>query len=368
MPIGNPSLRLLRAVLPMSLVWSACGCGDGQAHAESEGLVVEALPIERLDSYEVRRLFSGTVRSRRASHLGFERGGLVAQVLVDEGDVVSKGQVIARLDTAKLRAARKRVLAALDEAEAGVGISTLTANRLGELANDEFISRQSADEARFGLQAAEAKRRELEAARAQIDVDLRKSKLVAPFAGIVSARLVDEGTVVASGTPIIRFRESDQKEAVVGVPVSLKVPVGSEQELILGAERLLAPVIARVDDVDAQTRTVTLIFALPDGLQAAEGEVIRLGYARTVPGSGFWVPSTALTQGLRGMWTVYSIKEGQVAREAVEILHTETDRAFVRGTLEDGDLIVPTGLHRVVPGQHVRPSSTIPPEPLEIEP
>lgn len=366
------SSRLLWAALPISLALPACNQGNGQAHAESEGLVVHTVPITQVDAHDVRRLFSGTVRSRRASQLGFERGGLVAQVFVDEGDTVKKGQLIARLDTAQLRAARRRIVASLEEAQAGVGISTLTAERLGELANDEFISRQSADEAKFGLQAAEAKRRELEAARAQIDVDLRKSKLVAPFSGTVSARLVDEGTVVAAGMPIIRFRESDEKEAVIGVPVSLTVPVGSEQELLLNERRIPAPVTAHINDVDAQTRTVTLIFALPSDVRAAEGEVIRLALVRTVPGTGFWVPISGLTQGLRGMWTVYSIKEDEegavVAREAVEILHTETDRAFVRGTLEDGDLIVSTGLHRVVPGQRVRVSPAAPETAQETRP
>jgi RND family efflux transporter MFP subunit len=278
-------------------------------------------------------------------------------VFVDEGDRVEAGQLIAKLDTAQLRAARRRVAASLDEAAAGVGISTLTADRLGQLAEEQYISRQSADEARFSLRAAEAKQLQLRAALEQIDVDLRKSRLVAPFSGIVSTRLVDEGTVVAAGSPVIQFRESDEREAVVGLPRTVRVDVGSIQELVLDGRSFEAKVTSIVNDVNARTRTVTVILELPNDIAAADGQVVDLVHRREVEDSGFWVPTTALTEGLRGTWTVYSVEaEGDalvVRREAVEVLHAETDRAFVRGTLEASERIIATGLHRVVPGQRV---------------
>ena len=301
-------------------------------------------------------------RSRRASQLGFERPGLVAKVFVDEGDAVEEGQLIAQLDTAQLRAARRRMSASLREAQAGVGISTLTADRLAKLADEQYISRQSADEARFGLRAAEAKQMELRAALAQIDVDRDKSKLVAPFSGIVSTRLVDEGTVVAAGSPVVRFRESDEREAVIGVPRTIPLEIGSKQQLVLDGRSFAAPVSALVNDVNARTRTVAAIIELPAELEAADGQVIELVHRRRVVDSGFWVPTTALTEGLRGTWTVYSIERdgesGFVRREAVEVLHAETDRAFVRGTLETSDQVISNGLHRVVPGQRVLVSTT----------
>ncbi len=352
-----PTTSVFAAVLVALLGATGCDPGESHAAAEAPPLAVQTLVVQQQDDYQTRRLFNGTVRSRRASQLGFERSGLVSKVFVDEGEPVQEGQLIAQLDTAQLRAARRRVAAGLAEAQAGVGISTLTADRLNKLADEQFISRQSADEAKFGLQAAEAKRLELEAAIAQIDVDLRKSRLVAPFAGVVSARMVDEGTVVSAGAPVVRFRESDQKEAVVGVPTSVTMPLGSVQQLVVGGRTLDASVTGLVDDVNARTRTVKIILDLPDDVQAADGEVVELVHRRSVADSGLWVPTTALTEGLRGMWTLYSVKQQDgrsvVAREAVEVLHAETDRAFVRGTLQSGDRVIASGLHRVVPGQVV---------------
>ena len=355
--------RFIAALIPLfglgvlTTALNACNSTESHAATEPSPLPVETMLAQELDHYEVRRVFSGTVRSRRASQLGFELPGLVDKVYVDEGDAVKEGQLIAEVDTAQLRAARRRVLASLKEAQAGVGISTLTADRLEKLAQDQYISKQSADEARFSLQAAEAKRMELRAALAQIDVDLEKSRLVAPFSGIVSTRLVDEGTVVAAGAPVVRFRESDEREALIGLPRSIPIETGSTQELILDGRSVEAQVAALVNDVDARTRTVTAILELPKDIEAADGQVIDLVHRRRVVDSGFWVPTTALTEGLRGTWTVYSVKAdgdaGIVRREAVEVLHAETDRAFVRGTLEPSDQIIATGLHRVVPGQRV---------------
>ena len=356
--ISVPSLACLAALGVFTVASSGCTGAEGHVAAASAPLLVETMRVEQLQRYEVRRVFSGSVRSRRASELGFERPGLVASVHVDEGDIVTEGQLIAKLDTAQLRAARRRVAAGLREAQAGVGISTLTADRLEKLADEQYIARQSADEARFNLQAAEAKRQELRAALAQLDVDLQKSRLVAPFAGIVSMRLVDEGTVVGAGAPVIRFRESAQKEAVIGVPTSVRIPIGTEQELRIHGRSFRAPVTAHVDDVNLRTRTVAIIIELPSDVEAADGEVVDLVHRREVSDAGFWVPTTSLTEGVRGLWTMYALDstpEGLVVRrEAIEVLHAETDRAFVRGTLESGDLVITNGLHRVVPGQRVR--------------
>ena len=356
--ISVQSLARLATLSLLVLGPSACKGAQGHAAAEQAPLLVATMTVETLDRYEVRRVFSGSVRSRRASELGFERAGLVAEVYVDEGDRVKEGQLIARLDTAQLRAAKRRVAASLREAQAGVGISTLTAERLDQLAREQYIARQSADEARFGLQAAEAKRQELRAALAQIDVDLKKSKLVAPFSGVVSKRLVDEGTVVGAGASVIRFRESAEKEAVIGIPTSVQMPIGAEQELEIDGRSFAAPVTAHVDDVNRRTRTVAVIIALPPSVEAADGQVVNLVHRREVADRGFWVPTTSITEGLRGSWTMYALEETAdgpvVRREAVEVLHAETDSVFVRGTLESGDVVIANGLHRVVPGQRVR--------------
>ena len=80
---------------------------------------------------------------------------------------------------------------------------------------------------------------------------------------------------------------------------------------------------------------------------------------------GTWLPLSALTESSRGLWAAYVAVElpaqentdgatHRLLRRDVEIVHTDSERVFVRGTLADGDAVVREGLQRLVPGQRVR--------------
>jgi multidrug resistance efflux pump len=80
------------------------------AAAEIPVLTVNTKAAERRHGYEVQRTFVGRVEAARASELGFELGGLIEAILVDEGEEVSAGQEIARLDTERLLARREELI------------------------------------------------------------------------------------------------------------------------------------------------------------------------------------------------------------------------------------------------------------------
>ncbi len=111
---------------------------------------------------------------------------------------------------------------------------------------------------------------------------------------------------------------------------------------------------------DERTRTVDALVVVDATLGEAlrRGDVARLAVEREVPGRGFWVPRGGLTEGTRGLWALYVVVvEGgraRVERREVELLHVESDRAFVTGPLGDGERIVTAGVHRLAPGMTVR--------------
>ena len=341
------------------LVGVGCTASEAQEDAPSLPLTVEVLEVELRPEFERTRWLTGVVRSRRASRLGFERGGRVRSIQVEEGDKVKKGARLALLDTRELVAARRRLQAALTQARAQSGLSALTAKRLGELAEKSFTPTQRADEARFGSEAAAARVEELEASIAEIDLDIRKSALVAPFSGVVTDRLVDEGTVVGAGTPVLRLQGEERKEAFVGVPVTDldAVAAGTEHIVEVGGRTGSGRVVGLVDDVEQRTRTVGVVLELSSETSATDGQIARLALKRTDRAEGFWLPMTALTAGLRGTWTAYLVQDedaGEVVRSAaLEILHVDSERVYARGTVRNGDRLVASGLHRVVPGQVV---------------
>ena len=92
-------------------------------------LPVETAKLQHQDAYYVARVFTGRVEARRESPLGFESAGLLAQVLVREGDTVERDQLIAVLDKARLQAQRDELMAAKDEAEARLALADATLKR-----------------------------------------------------------------------------------------------------------------------------------------------------------------------------------------------------------------------------------------------
>lgn len=348
------------------VVLATLGCSSEPlaGSVQPSPLPVSVLEVVMSDHYELSRAFTGVVRSGRSSQLGFERGGRVVRVTVKDGQHVRRGQSLARLDTAQLRAERHRLSAKLTESAAARSIAELTASRLKRLADEKFVPRQESDEARYGLEAARARVDQLHAAIAGVDVKLAQSTLVAPFSGTVAVRLVDEGTVVAAGVPVLRLLDEEtRKQAVVGVPVVLAgvFVAGSTHTLRIAGRELTGTVSGQVNDVDLQTRTTAVIFSLPEGSQVVPGEVTRLLHTRRVTAPGAWVPNDALTQGTHSLWSAFALapdgENFRIRRREVEVLHSESERSYVVGTLENADRIVASGLHRVVPGQRVSTSN-----------
>lgn len=111
--------------------------GPGQ-----EPLVVATEAVQWQDGYEVTRHFVGRIEARQESDLGFELGGMVREVLVDEGDLVNVGDVVAALDSDRLHAKRRELVAARDEARARLELAVLTLNRLAEALELNATSRR----------------------------------------------------------------------------------------------------------------------------------------------------------------------------------------------------------------------------------
>lgn len=389
---------------------------------ETTILSVKTLTVEPVSSYEVTRSFTGEIAALRSSDLGFERSGQLVSVLVQEGDRVAQGTPLARLDIRNLQtrrqqlaAERARAQARLAELQAGPRPEDITAAKAAvreleqelelqrtQRARREYlyergaISRETLDEFTYGQETLQARLdqarsrlqelqngtrseqilaqqatvRQLDAAIADLDVTIGKSTLRSPFAGVVSARAVDEGTVVSTGQPVVELVENAAPEARIGMPTNVanQLQVGEPQTIRLGPDRYTGTVAAVLPEVDPNTRTQVVVFQLDQSAipRLNPGQTARVELPRTIPTDGVWLPNAALTQGIRGLWNAYvltstensnsqSANTYEIQPQTVEILHEDGDRVLVRGTLQPGDRVVANGTHRLVPGQQVRP-------------
>ena len=326
-------------------------------------LPVQTLSVETQSAYEVEDRFLGEVESRRYSQLGFELAGTLVSVSCDEGDVVERGQLLAELDTARLEATRSQQEALLKEAEATLTLAETTYKRVSKLTATGAVSSQDLDEATQRRDSAKASIARINAALQSIDVDLAKSRLLAPYAGRIAARHVDEGAIVGAGQVALDVVESGSLEARISVTVSLSESVRPGDDVALRRVDTGETVAASVRQVspqqDRRTRTVDVLLTISEPGQLLPGDLVEWPMAISVNAEGAWLPRAALTSSTRGLWAVYiavplqESAQHQLERREVEVIHLEGDRAYVRGALREGQRIVSTGLQRLVPGQHV---------------
>lgn len=383
-------------------------------------LPVETTKVKFVHSYQVSRTYTGTIVPRRSSSVGFERAGKLLNLTVDEGDQVSVGNPLAFLDTKNLKAKqqellaeRKQVNALLKELQAGARSETIAAaqstvkslqsqlelartksQRRQELYTEGAISREQFDEATTEvntlqarlneaqskvdelvtgtrpekIEAQEALLQKLDAKLASLEIELQQSILKAPFSGTIANRLVDEGTVISIGQPIFTLVEAQSLEAHIGVPVNSakQIPLGSNQQLQIGSRKYQAQVLSSLPQLDSATRTLTVILRLEPSAarEVRAGQVARLELTETIADSGYWLPTTALVRGVRGLWSCYVLGNSEIVpnepqeaflveQRELEVLHTQSDRVFVRGTLQNEDQVIVNGNHRLVVGQLV---------------
>jgi len=339
----------------------------------TDPLAVSTMALRHQDSYVIERVYGGELSSRRSSDMGFETSGIIGKVHVDEGDHIAKGEALISLDDASLQAdirgAKARLASAkanLQAQRAELELKKMTLQRNRQLLKEGHVSGQRLDELSQQLNVSEAMlqvaQTQISQAKAdfqKIEVMLNKSVLRAPYDAIVQHRSIDEGSIISPGQAVIRLLERGHIEARVGIPESMVhlLNPSTTYQFLTNSQSIDGHLKATLPRVDETTGTVTALFTL-DTDQAYLGSLATMHLAVSIPSSGYWVPISAIAESQRGLWSVLVLvgpeESATVEPRLVEIIHQGKNAVFVRGTLMDGELIIPSGVSRVVSGQTVR--------------
>ena len=205
----------------------------------------------------------GTAAPLRATVVTARGTGFVQKYLVDLGDTVKAGQVLALLEAPEVDEEVRRARARVDEAEANVELARSGAERSRRLSEQGAVSKQQAEEAQIRLTTAVAA---VETARAEL---LRLGALkgfgrvVAPFSGVVTRRFVEQGALVSDRVPLFEVAQTDALRVTVDVPQWLAGDVKVGQVVkVAPSQRPQQTVEARVtrsaQALDAATRTLRI--------------------------------------------------------------------------------------------------------------
>lgn len=203
-----------RGMLAGLVLLLVAGCSDSKPDPpRASSAAVPSPSIPAVKPAEEAFVASGPLVVENQVDVASQREGVVAQILIDVGAVVRKGQLLAKLDDRQLSAdmdmARARIAqigANVQNWEAEVKVLEADRDRAEKMWEAQLITRQDVDHARFKLVATEFElQREREAFKSvqaqarSLELELAKARIVAPFSGVVARRYVRAGQKVAMG-------------------------------------------------------------------------------------------------------------------------------------------------------------------------
>ncbi|WP_019612865.1 efflux RND transporter periplasmic adaptor subunit [Psychromonas ossibalaenae] len=348
-------------ILAAAAVFLMSGCTDSIEAAKKprELLTVVSQKVQESESYTVEREYVGTIFAGQKANLGFELSGKISEIRVDVGQVVKKGQALISLDTQLLNTELEQLAAQLEEIKAQQKLIRANLNRQYSLKKKGFSSDSEIDLLISQKEALQANILRIQAAVGTNKLKQQKSTIKAPYSGIVSKRFVSLGDVVAVGTPTLLLLSEGNKEAVIGVHNNDIKGIESQGHYVIRVENkgYSAKLISQASNIDSTSRSVSLRFLLENEPSLLDGELAYLSYKKIYPAKGYWLPNTALIDGMRGTWNIFTLNTVDnhkiVERRSVQVLFANSQSVYVQGALSNGDEVIMTGLHKVVPGQSV---------------
>lgn len=340
--------------------WMMSGGGEEEAFAPRDG-AIPSVTVVSPGSGSVAGIVnaSGTFAARRETPVGVVgEGGRVVSVTVERGDWVRAGEVLVSIDRSVQSQQAQSSAAQIEVARADANLAQANLDRALQLVDRGFISKADVDRltatrdaARARVRVAEAQYRELLARNARLNV-------VAPFAGLVLDRTVEQGQVVGSGTPLLTLARGGEMEflAQVGESDLAAIPQGVTAEVTpVGTTKTFRGQVWLKDPtINEQTRQGTARIALTYAPEIRPG---GFGSARISSGAvnAPKLPESAILSDDKGSFVYIVNSANEVVRRDVVIGTVTDDGITIARGLNGREKIVARAGGFLRPGDKVKP-------------
>jgi len=296
---------------------------DARDHARMP--VSVAHPQSGASQLSVR--FPANIQAYTETPIYARTNGYIKRWHVDIGARVERGQLLAEIETPELDRQLQQAEAAQAQAQANLELARSTAARYQELLKQDGVSKQETDQAVTTLNADEANLKASAANVNQLKEMQAFERVTAPFAGTITGRYIDIGTLIASGTNTLLFRLAEistlrvyanipefySKDVAIGMPVELETP-GSKGKKFAGQ------VVRTSGAIDPLSRTLLAEIRVPNpNLALVPGEfgevTFRLRSSRPV----LVVPSSSLLFRAQGPQVALVQADGRVHLQDVQL-------------------------------------------------
>jgi RND family efflux transporter MFP subunit len=350
------------------------GCHGGES-AATPGTVqtMQARVVESQDQQvSVSMRATGTVHARETALVSAQVMGRIQQVTVREGDSVRAGQTLVVLDDAALRSqveqAQAGVKAAQNAQAAAQTNAALAASTLGrykQLESEKSVSPQEMDEvsrrAEVAAASLEAMRAQTDAARAQENgahTMMSYTRLVAPFAGVVTSRMADPGTMAAPGVPLLQVDQAGalQLDATVDESVIGAVRSGMKLTVEVNGAAATASVAEIVPAADPSSHSFLVKIDLPSSSQTRAGMYGTADFANGTR-QAVVIPHSAVVS--RGSLNCVYVLDGQGIAQLryITLGATQGNLVEVLSGLSSGEKLVDSPSDRELAGKRIETST-----------
>jgi membrane fusion protein, multidrug efflux system len=320
---------------------------DGQNNNGVRLIPVETISIE-MDAFEDFIRVTGTVEAIEDAIISAESSGRILYIK-DRGDLVQRGDVIARLDD-------RIIQAQYNAAKTSYELSEDTFNRLETLYADSIISTQD-------FRNARAQRDQAKAQLEQAEKQLQDSQITAPFEGRIEERMIRTGELINPGMPVVRLVNTDRVRILSGIPESYSAEIREGSEVLIsfrsfGGEAREGSVNYAGNVIDPDTRTYTIESELSNPQQLIKPDMVAdLRVKRQTLQDVVIIPRTALVRDETGIFVFIAIEEGN-GRKFAELVEVRTGPASgpliqITDGIIEGDEVVVTGTRNLSTGDEL---------------
>ncbi len=331
---------LISTLIVSSLLIS--GCNEQTAKEEDKKEDVFAIPVT-VTSIERGSISSNfhttaTLESRTEADIITRVTGIVEHLIVEEGDYVEKGKLLAKIDP-------RRYQLALDKADAELSGIEQELQRLSIMADKNLISAQASDKIKYQHKAAVA-------ARKLAELDLQDSQIIAPMSGYISHRYIKPGHFTQGYQKLFHIVDPSNLEAVVYLPEHQlsNIKVGQQAHLSFSAYknkiyqaqvRSISPVI------DNKSGTFKVILSIDNThKQLKPGMFAQIALTFAIHNNTFTIPTDAIIT-LDSSSKIYLIRDHKAIEVLIEKGFVQEQITEINGKITEGDLVVINGHHNL---------------------
>ena len=327
------------------------------AQAQFGGAAPVAVDEARITAMAPTMQVAGTVLSREDAFLSAEVEGRLLEI-AEVGERFEEDDVLARVEDTRLQLRAEELAAEIESVEARLNFLEAELARYRQLAADNLASRTQIEQTRSERDVAQGDLRVARARLAQVTDEIERTRIRAPFDGVVAERVVQAGERVSSGSEVMRIYNPENLEVVARAPLSYFRYVQPGDELAVRVNEEITPATLRtlVSQGTEQSHVFELRLDLETRLPV--GQAVRVTVPTADVREVLAVPRDALV--LRGSGTsVFVVDDENTARRVNVAVGIGSDNLIeVKGPIQAGDRVVVRGHERLRDGQTIEVITT----------